>query len=47
MNDWKRYLDGLHPHLLAWIWAALLLVQAGLALEVTCRRAIGKRRDTN
>jgi protein-S-isoprenylcysteine O-methyltransferase Ste14 len=34
MNGWKRYLDGLHPNLLAWIWSALLLVQVGLAFFV-------------
>lgn len=34
MKDWKRFLDGLHPHLLAWIWAALLLLQMGLAFFV-------------
>jgi hypothetical protein len=34
MNDWKRYLAGLHPHLLAWIWTILLLVQVGLAFFV-------------
>ena len=34
MKGWKRYLDGLHPHLLAWIWAALLLLQMGLAFFV-------------
>ena len=34
VNGWKRYLDGLHPHLLAWIWSALLLVQMGLAFFV-------------
>ena len=34
MNDWKRFLAGLHPHLLAWIWTVLLLVQVGLAFFV-------------
>jgi protein-S-isoprenylcysteine O-methyltransferase Ste14 len=34
MKGWKRFLDGLHPHLLAWIWAALLLLQMGLAFFV-------------
>ena len=33
-NGWKRYLIGLHPHLLAWIWTVLLLVQVGLAFFV-------------
>jgi protein-S-isoprenylcysteine O-methyltransferase Ste14 len=31
MRDWIRVLHGLPPHLLAWIWAALLLLQMGLA----------------
>jgi protein-S-isoprenylcysteine O-methyltransferase Ste14 len=31
MKDWKSSLDGLHPHLLAWIWSVLLLLQMGLA----------------
>jgi protein-S-isoprenylcysteine O-methyltransferase Ste14 len=30
MKDWKSSLDGLHPHLLAWIWSVLLLLQMGL-----------------
>jgi protein-S-isoprenylcysteine O-methyltransferase Ste14 len=34
MTDWKRVLNGLPPHLLAWIWTALLLVQVGLAFFV-------------
>jgi protein-S-isoprenylcysteine O-methyltransferase Ste14 len=34
MKDWKSYLQGLHPHLLAWIWSALLLLQVILALFV-------------
>jgi protein-S-isoprenylcysteine O-methyltransferase Ste14 len=34
MVDWKRALLGLHPHLLAWIWSALLLLQMGLAFFV-------------
>ena len=34
MKGWKRFLDGLHPHLLAWIWAALLLLQMVLAFFV-------------
>ena len=33
-KEGKRFLDGLHPHLLAWIWAALLLLQMGLAFFV-------------
>ena len=31
MKDWKRALHGLPPHLLAWIWSVLLLLQMGLA----------------
>jgi protein-S-isoprenylcysteine O-methyltransferase Ste14 len=31
MKDWKSPVRGLHPHLLAWIWSALLLLQMGLA----------------
>lgn len=31
MSNLKRVLHGLPPHLLAWIWSALLLVQMGLA----------------
>jgi protein-S-isoprenylcysteine O-methyltransferase Ste14 len=34
MKGWKQSLNGLHPHLLAWIWAALLLLQMGLAFFV-------------
>ena len=34
MKDWKRAPHTLHPHLLAWIWSALLLVQMGLAFFV-------------
>jgi protein-S-isoprenylcysteine O-methyltransferase Ste14 len=34
MEDWKRFLYGLHPHLLAWIWATLLIVQVVLAFFV-------------
>jgi protein-S-isoprenylcysteine O-methyltransferase Ste14 len=34
MRDWRRVLDGLPPHLLAWIWSALLLLQMGLAFFV-------------
>jgi protein-S-isoprenylcysteine O-methyltransferase Ste14 len=30
-NDWKLSLNGLHPHLLAWIWSVLLLLQMILA----------------
>jgi protein-S-isoprenylcysteine O-methyltransferase Ste14 len=33
-KDWKSLLDGLHPHLLAWIWSVLLLLQMGLAFFV-------------
>jgi protein-S-isoprenylcysteine O-methyltransferase Ste14 len=32
MDDWRSSLHGLHPHLLAWIWSVLLLLQMGLAL---------------
>jgi protein-S-isoprenylcysteine O-methyltransferase Ste14 len=31
MKDWKSSLHGLRPHLLAWIWTVLLLLQMGLA----------------
>jgi protein-S-isoprenylcysteine O-methyltransferase Ste14 len=34
MRDWERILYGLHPHLLAWIWAGLLLLQLALAFFV-------------
>jgi protein-S-isoprenylcysteine O-methyltransferase Ste14 len=34
MKDWKLLLDGLPAHLLAWIWAALLFLQMGLAFFV-------------
>ena len=34
MKDWKNTLRGLHPHLLAWIWVALLLSQMILAFFV-------------
>jgi protein-S-isoprenylcysteine O-methyltransferase Ste14 len=34
MKDWKNVLHRLHPHLLAWIWTALLLLQIGLAFFV-------------
>ena len=34
MKDWKSSLYGLHPHLLAWIWSVLLLLQMGLAFFV-------------
>ncbi len=34
MRDWKRVLHGLPPHLLAWIWSILLLLQMGLAFFV-------------
>lgn len=34
MKEWKRVLHALPPHLLAWIWSALLLLQIGLALFV-------------
>ena len=34
MKDWKSSLLGLHPHLLAWIWSVLLLLQMGLAFFV-------------
>ena len=31
MKDWKSSFYGLHPHLLAWIWSALLILQMILA----------------
>jgi protein-S-isoprenylcysteine O-methyltransferase Ste14 len=34
MKDWKSSLRGLPPHLLAWIWSVLLLLQMGLAFFV-------------
>jgi protein-S-isoprenylcysteine O-methyltransferase Ste14 len=34
MKDWRAPLRGLHPHLLAWIWAALLISQMILAFFV-------------
>jgi len=34
MRDWKRVLYRLPPHLLAWIWSILLLLQMGLAFFV-------------
>ncbi len=34
MKDWKSALCGLHPHLLAWIWSALLVMQMVLAFFV-------------
>jgi protein-S-isoprenylcysteine O-methyltransferase Ste14 len=34
IKDWKSSLRGLHPHLLAWIWAALLISQMILAFFV-------------
>jgi protein-S-isoprenylcysteine O-methyltransferase Ste14 len=34
MKDWKSALDSLHPHLLAWIWSALLILQILLAFFV-------------
>ena len=34
MKDWKGAFYGLHPHLLAWIWAALLILQMILAFFV-------------
>ena len=34
MKDWKSSVHGLHPHLLAWIWSVLLLLQMGLAFFV-------------
>jgi protein-S-isoprenylcysteine O-methyltransferase Ste14 len=34
MKDWKSPLRGSHPHLLAWIWSVLLLLQMGLAFFV-------------
>jgi protein-S-isoprenylcysteine O-methyltransferase Ste14 len=34
MKDWKSSLHPLPPHLLAWIWSVLLLLQMGLAFFV-------------
>ena len=34
MKDWKNFFRGLHPHLLAWIWAALFISQMILAFFV-------------
>lgn len=34
VKDWGSALHGLHPHLLAWIWSLLLLLQMGLAFFV-------------
>ena len=34
MKDWQNSLRGLHPHLLAWIWTALLISQMILAFFV-------------
>ena len=34
MKDWKRVFYGLHPHLLAWIWSALLILEVVLAFFV-------------
>jgi protein-S-isoprenylcysteine O-methyltransferase Ste14 len=34
MKGWKDILYGLHPHLLAWIWSALLILQMFLAFFV-------------
>ena len=34
MKDWKSSLGRLHPHLLAWIWSALLILQVILAFFV-------------
>lgn len=34
MEDWTSALDRLHPHLLAWIWSALLVLQMILAFFV-------------
>ena len=34
MKNWKESLRALHPHLLAWIWTALLLSQIVLAFFV-------------
>ena len=33
-KDWTGLFDHLHPHLLAWIWSALLLLQVVLAFFV-------------
>jgi protein-S-isoprenylcysteine O-methyltransferase Ste14 len=34
MRDWKRILHSLPPHLLAWIWSAVLILQIILAFFV-------------
>ncbi|MGD8902920.1 MAG: methyltransferase [Anaerolineae bacterium] len=34
MKDWKRVFYGLHPHLLAWVWSVLLILQVVLAFFV-------------
>lgn len=34
LKDWKSSLRALHPHLLAWIWSGLLLLQMGLTFFV-------------
>jgi protein-S-isoprenylcysteine O-methyltransferase Ste14 len=34
MKDWKNVLEGLPPHLVAWIWSALLIGQMILAFFV-------------
>jgi protein-S-isoprenylcysteine O-methyltransferase Ste14 len=34
MKDWKSSICDLHPHLLAWIWSALLVMQIILAFFV-------------
>jgi len=33
-HDWGKALHGVHPHLLAWIWSVLLLLQMGLVFFV-------------
>ena len=34
MKEWKRFFYGLHPHLVAWVWVALLVLQMVLAFFV-------------
>jgi protein-S-isoprenylcysteine O-methyltransferase Ste14 len=34
MKNWKSSIDSLHPHLLAWIWSAVLILQMILAFFV-------------
>ena len=40
MKEWKSFFYGLHPHLLAWIWTVLLVLQMVLAFFVFTEPAI-------